>query len=296
LSRGRPRKFDIRDIPPEKRALSFPYLPEKLEELMRHYGINQDDLAKKSGVQPTAVSKWVTGVGNASISALRLLCVSLEPKTPLWWITGGLETGSLKDAIKKEQEPHTKLQPTDSTHPQAWRELAYEQTATLRYIYSLKTGRNEGVNKAVEDLLDLSADEIVALDNKGIHAYIHPDDDKAFHGQVAHLAQQGFKAKATLRYRILDVKASRETGKEVWRLYEATHEVIQNGDELALLGTAIEKSLEESSTAQPMTDETSAYAALRELEPVLQQFTAVYEKLRSWEKRHREKEDDTFDI
>ena len=104
VSRGRKANYRKQVIKEPERHLRLPYYGEKIVELLAYYNLTQDELSAKSGASQQAISAWVNKDSCPRDATIRAVALSLTPRCPFWWLTGGPETGPLKDAIEKEKQ------------------------------------------------------------------------------------------------------------------------------------------------------------------------------------------------
>lgn len=129
MSRGPKRNYSDRKISPKVRASEYPYLPEKIEEILDHYHLPVTEIARRTRIPQSSLSRCLNGHSLLSEQSIELLSLKLDDPIPLWWLSSGPEGASLKDVLSKEKAP---TPPHEESDPEP---TAVEHARLLTEIY-----------------------------------------------------------------------------------------------------------------------------------------------------------------
>lgn len=97
---------------PKIRPPKYPYLADKLVEIIKYFPINQTEISKRTGIPQASISKCLQRKGSLAKASLSPLSTQLPEPIPLWWLTSGPEGGSLKDVLRKEKQQEEEPAPS----------------------------------------------------------------------------------------------------------------------------------------------------------------------------------------
>lgn len=103
MSRGPKRNYTKRIVSPKVRASKFPYLPERIEEILNHYGYNVSQLARRTRIKQSGLSKCLNGHSLISEPSVHLLSRILDDPIPMWWLAAGADAAPLAEVLANEQ-------------------------------------------------------------------------------------------------------------------------------------------------------------------------------------------------
>jgi plasmid maintenance system antidote protein VapI len=154
MSRGPKRNYNERKITPKIRLSKFPYLPEKIDEILAHYHMTVSALARKTHIKQSGLSRCLNGHSLISEPSVHLLSKSFPDPIPLWWLMSGPEEGSLQDALAKEK-----------THASAQKEAPRDTSDLIEQFRSVMSAAGDAQvvrwHNPLTELTHLAYDDVV---------------------------------------------------------------------------------------------------------------------------------------